>query len=283
MKVSILLATWLSCSFLIASAINYSTVTFTTHLESVGSYQTFITSLRNKLQSGSKSHDIAVLRKESQITNQNMFLLVELINYDEKLSITLAVNVSDAYVIAYKSGAKSFFLKDAPKVSEALLFDRTTKEPRLSVDTNYNNLGDRTKVGLGIGPLGRAITALNKFDGVSVDATFRNSLLVVIQMVSEAARFKFIELQIENNITGQYKPKWDTITYENRWDRLSEQIQLSGTNGVFKTPVDLENADGTAKIVSNVADVKSDITILKYHGSGEGFGEEIVEEWLQVL
>ncbi|XP_065866356.1 ribosome-inactivating protein cucurmosin-like [Euphorbia lathyris] len=293
MKVSILLATWLSYSFLIATAINYPTVTFTTDLGSVGSYQTFMTSLRNNLQSGSKSHDIAVLRKPSQITNQNMFLLVELINYDKQLSITVAVSVVNVYVIAFKSGTKSFFLKDAPRGSEALLFDRTTKEPRLTVSTNYNNLGDRTKVGLGIKALGGAIEILNKFDGKSVDAPFKESLLVVIQMIAEASRFKFIELQIENKIIDdEYLPKWDTISFENRWDKLSEQIQLSGTDGIFKTPVQLQNADRSAKVVSNVAQVKSDVTLMLYHGSGERVAEEkfegiaaeeVVKEWLEVL
>ncbi|WCJ41748.1 Ribosome-inactivating protein cucurmosin [Euphorbia peplus] len=272
---SIIFVTWLSCIFVIASAINYPTVRFTTHLGSVGSYQTFITSLRNNLQSGSKSHDIAILRKLSEITDQNMFLNVELIQHNEThtFSITVGVSVVNAYVIAYKSGTKSFFFKESTDKAYKLLFDKTTKK-QLTVSTNYNNLGDRKKVELGIKPLGEAIETLSKFDGENFDTTFTDSLLVVIQMISEASRFKFIELQIEGDIIYGYKPKWDTITYENKWDKLSEQIQISGTDGKFKTTIELQNADGSNNIVSNVAQVKSDITVMLYHNPVKGIEEE---------
>ncbi|XP_065869289.1 ribosome-inactivating protein cucurmosin-like isoform X2 [Euphorbia lathyris] len=295
-KMLMLLATWLSCNIAIGScqyaAIKYPSVTFTTHLASDGSYRSLMSSLRKELDSSSKSHDIPILRKPSEITTDNKYLLVTLINHESKFNVTLAITVVNVYVIGFKSGGNSFFLSDAPSDATNLLFDGTSKK-KLSVSTNYVNLGDRTKVGLGIGPLKRAIDTLYTFNGVSVTTDFKNSLLVVIQMVAEAARFKYIQEKIENDLSGEYRPKSDTISLENSWDALSKQIQQCGSSGKFTTPVILQNADGSNKIISSVAEVKPDISILLYYKgsgktveeerSGEILAEEVVEKWLSLL
>ncbi|XP_065865525.1 ribosome-inactivating protein cucurmosin-like [Euphorbia lathyris] len=295
-KMLIVLATWLFCNIAIGlcqnAAINYPTVSFTTHLPSDASYKGLMSSLRKELDSDSESHDIPILRKPSAITQNNQYLLVDLINFNSKLSITLAITVVNVYVIGYKSGGNSFFLKDAPSDANKLLFDGTIKKTLTTVDTNYINLGDRTKVGLGIGPLNKAIDTLSKFNGVSVDKTFKDSLLVVIQMVAEAARFKFIQQKIHDNLLEEYKPQNDVLSLENSWEALSKQIQLSGSDGQFKTAVQLLNAAGAIYSVTNVAQVKSDISLLLYKGSGrtveeersgEILAEEVVEKWLPVL
>ncbi|XP_065865905.1 ribosome-inactivating protein cucurmosin-like [Euphorbia lathyris] len=260
----IVLATWLFCNIAIGSClktpINYPSVTFTTHLASDGSYRDLMSSLRRELDSGSKSHDIPILRKSSEITKANQYLLVNLINYESKFNVTLAITVVNVYVIGFKSGSNSFFLSDAPSDATSLLF-HGTKPQKLTVSTNYNILGDRSTVGLGIGPLRKAIDTLYSFNG-AVTPAFKNSLLIVIQMVAEAGRFKYIQRQIENGLVEGYKPKSDTISLENSWAALSTQIQLSGTSGNFKTPVTLEYANGTKYNVLTVAQVKPDISIL---------------------
>ncbi|XP_065866860.1 ribosome-inactivating protein cucurmosin-like [Euphorbia lathyris] len=283
MKQWFVLATWLFFTLVIASSQNYPTVRFTTHLYTTGSYQNFITSLRNNLRSVTQSHGIPVLRKPSQVTSQNKFLLVELINYDSKRSITLALYVVDVYVIGYKSEGNSFFLKDSPKGSEDLLFAGKEKV-RLQLDSTYAKLGDRSKIPLGIGALATAIDTLHNFDGRNVNDAFRHSLVVVAEMVAEATRFKFIEEYIKNNLEYGYTPKGDTISYENQWNSLSEQIQKSGSDGKFKTKVRVQNEDYSIKYVSSVAEVKPDIAMLLYKGTGETLGEAISdEEGLQVL
>ncbi|XP_065866355.1 ribosome-inactivating protein cucurmosin-like [Euphorbia lathyris] len=265
MKQWFLLATWLCFTFAIASSQNYPTVRFTTHLYTTGSYQNFITSLRNNLRSDTQSHGMLVLPNPSQVTYQNKFLLVELINYESKHSITLALYVVDVYVIGYKSEGNSFFLKDAPEGSEKLLFDGTEKV-RLQLDSTYAKLGDRSKIPLGIGALAAAIDILHNFDGRNVNDAFRHSEY------------------IKNNLEFGYTPKGDTISYENQWNSLSEQIQKSGSDGKFKTKVQVQNEDYSIKYVSSVAEVKPDIAMLLYKGTGETLGEAISdEEGLQVL
>ncbi|XP_065868619.1 ribosome-inactivating protein cucurmosin-like [Euphorbia lathyris] len=290
----IVLATWLFCNIAIGSCltapINYASVRFTTDQASTGSYQSFLSSLRTELDSKYDSHDIPLLRKQSQITDSNKYLLVTLINHESKFNVTLAVMVVNVYVIGFRSGSKSFFLSDAPDDANTLLFGGTTKT-KLSLSTNYQSLGDRSKVGLGIGPLKKAINALYNFNG-AVSNSLKESLLVVIQMVAEAARFKYIEKQIDNYLLNEYKPKSDTLTLENSWDALSTQIQQSGSSGIFKTPVPLEYANGTKYSVSTVAQIKPDISLLLYKGSGRTVGQEkfgeifvekVVEKWLPVL
>ncbi|XP_065869458.1 ribosome-inactivating protein cucurmosin-like [Euphorbia lathyris] len=293
-KMLIVLATSLFCNIAIGSClnapINYPSVRFTTHLASTGSYQSFMSSLRTALDSKSESHGIPLLRNQLQITTSNKYLLVDLINYDSQLNITLAVLVVNVYVIGFKSGGNSFFLKDAPNDANTLLFSGT-KKTTLTLDTNYNSLGDRSKVGLGIGPLSKAIDTINSFSG-SVTGTFKNSLLVVIQMVAEAARFKYIQLQIDQYLKDGYTPKSDTLSLENSWAALSTQIQLSGADGKFKTPVTLQNASGGKYNVTTVAEIKPDISLLLCKGSGGAVGQEkfgeifvekVVEKWLPVL
>nr|AAO15530.1 ribosome inactivating protein Euserratin 1 precursor [Euphorbia serrata] len=278
MKMWIVFATWLCCNIAIGSSlnapVNYPTVKFTTHLASVGSYQTLMSALRVNLESKLESHNIPLLRKPSDITDQNKYLLVELTNYDTKRTVTLALTVLNVYVIGYKSGTKSFFLKDAPSDAKTLLFTDTTPKT-LEVDTNYNNLGDRSKVGLGIPALKNAINILNQFDGVSTDQDFKHSLLIVIQMVSEAARFKFIQLKIEGGLLTQYLPKPDTISYQNNWSALSKSIQLADANGRLSESVTLKYEDGKDRVVFMVEQVQRDISLLLYHvGSTERLGEE---------
>ncbi|XP_065867673.1 ribosome-inactivating protein cucurmosin-like [Euphorbia lathyris] len=290
----IVLATWLFCNIAIGSclnaAINYPSVKFTTHDASTGSYQSFLSTLRSALDSGSDSHGIPLLRKKSEITSKNEYLQVDLINYDTQLNITLAITVVNVYVIGFKSGGKSFFLSDAPSNAINLLFGGTSKTT-LKLDTNYQSLGDRSRVGLGIGPLKKAINALNNFNG-AVSDSLKESLLVVIQMVAEAARFKYIEKQIDNYLLGEYKPKSDTLSLENSWDALSTQIQESSTAGKFKTPVTLQYANSTRYNVTTVEQVKPDISILLCKGSGRTVGQErfgeifvekVVENWLPML
>ncbi|XP_065868962.1 ribosome-inactivating protein luffaculin 1-like [Euphorbia lathyris] len=295
MKITCLvIATWLFCNVTIGSSLIYPTSKLTTDGISVGSYQSFITDVRSNLKSGATSHDILLLRKSSEITNKNMFVEVELSYYDTKLekkiAITLALYALNSYVIGYKSETRSFFFKEAPSAAQNLLFDGTTKKP-VEVYTTYDKLADRSKIMLSTGALKKSIGILHDFDGININTALKESLVVVIQMVAEATRFKLIENHIEFNLTYGYTPKGDTITYENAWDPLSEQIQLSGSDGKFKTPVQVQNADYSFKNISSVQQVKSDITILLVKGSKETIGDvifgdisatEVVEESLVI-
>ena len=50
-------------------------------------------------------------------------------------------------------------------------------------------------------------------------------LLVVIQTVSEAIRFKYIQDKITKNSTGGYAPDFRAVDLEINWDKISKAIE----------------------------------------------------------
>ncbi|XP_065856918.1 abrin-b-like [Euphorbia lathyris] len=293
MKAWIVFTTWLC--FSIAAASSFTTIRYTTNGASVGSYQMFMTSLRRELSSGIRSHDILVTRRPSTITNRNRYLLVQLTGANSAETITIALNMENAYFIGYQADPRrSFFFRDSPTNIEAAnsgLFDGTTKVRLQALDTHYINLGDRTRIPLGIiTPIRTAINHLRLFNGVNVNASIRESVLVLIQVVAEAARFRVLQRGIEANVNDAFRPGGVVISYQNSWDAVSEQVQLAGADGRFRTPVQLQNENFTPRTVSTVAQVKPDMGLLHYsgprifgnHNNSVGVGD-LLREQLQRL
>ena len=101
-----------SCTLMAAEqhTFNYQVVRFTTVNVTKSSYEEFIKAVRAQLASGQESHGIPVTREPSKVRDSERFVLVELSNCAAH-SITLAVDVTDAYVVAYMSESQIFLLK----------------------------------------------------------------------------------------------------------------------------------------------------------------------------
>ncbi|KAK9144817.1 hypothetical protein Sjap_004720 [Stephania japonica] len=102
--------------------------------------------------------------------------------------------------------------------------DATWTSPEPLRSANYNALesragAKRTNIPLGLQALLGAISALISRPE---DA---HSLLIVIQMISEAVRYWEIESRVRNN--AQFTPNGYMTDLETNWGRLSEQIQTS--------------------------------------------------------
>ncbi|XP_062076290.1 ribosome-inactivating protein cucurmosin-like [Humulus lupulus] len=243
---------------------SYSTVSFNTTFQdaSVGFYQIFMRSLRMDLSSGTESYDIPVLRSKAAAVGDNQFVYVKLFN--PKISITFAVYTLNAYVVAYQvdSSRRCYFFKEAPANSKSLLFRSCTSKVDVNLATNYVNLGDREKTKLGFKPLDQSLEEFQSFDSKDSTTSLRQNLLVVIQMVAEAARFKYIQKKIESNgFESGFLPKGDVISFENNWEVLSKAIQKS-KDGKFATPIKLLNENYTPRSVSTVAEVENDMGLL---------------------
>ncbi|XP_030478852.2 ribosome-inactivating protein cucurmosin-like [Cannabis sativa] len=242
---------------------SYSTVVFNTKFNdvSVGSYQTFMQSLRRELSSGITSYDIPLLRKKSEAIKDKQFVYVRLEN--QSFKITFAVSTLNCYMIAYQVDAEKrcYFFKEAPPEAKTLLFKESTRRVNVNLSTNYNNLGNRENYNLGFKSLDNSLEAFKRFDSENPTNELRRILIVVSQMVAEAARSKYIQQKIEwKGFDSGFFPKGDILSYENKWEDLSKAIQNS-KDGSFPK-IQLQNEDYSARYVSKVAEVKNDMALL---------------------
>ncbi|KAL7204477.1 hypothetical protein ACSBR2_017535 [Camellia fascicularis] len=183
-----------------------------------------------------------MLNLESEVSVGNRFVLASLIN-GIGYTVTLAIDVVSLYFVAF-SGAnnKSYFFHDVTALQLNNLFV-STSETRLGFNSSYISLENqsgvrkRDELPLGPTPLSEAITRL--WFGGSV----AEPLIVVIQMVSESARFKYIEEQVRKSITAgnTFTPKGLIVTTENEWGSMSKQVLLSPDGERFINSVQLKD------------------------------------------
>ncbi|KDP34678.1 hypothetical protein JCGZ_10883 [Jatropha curcas] len=196
-------------------------------------YKQFMIDLREKLASGTTSNGVPVLR--STASNEAKYLLVNITNSGNK-EITLGLNVISAYILAYKVGVNSYFFKDRSELKDAkkYLFTGTTQTILSKFSGNYHSLkdegGDRETTDLGIQQLDSHIYTLHKS---TLPKEIAKPLVCIIQLVSEATRYKYVENKIIDEIIVGFRPKLDSITRENNWGDLSKGIENADEKGNF--------------------------------------------------
>ncbi|KAK9663859.1 hypothetical protein RND81_14G003100 [Saponaria officinalis] len=98
---------------------------------------------------------------------------------------------------------------------------------------------------------------------ISTDKNFKQRqalfLLYSIEMVAEAARFKYIEQKTVKQLPSDV----EVASLVNKWNKLSEQI-VGSTDGNFKTPIDIQVTETKIWTVKTVAEIKPDMGILGY-------------------
>uniref|UniRef100_A0A7C9CR86 rRNA N-glycosylase n=1 Tax=Opuntia streptacantha TaxID=393608 RepID=A0A7C9CR86_OPUST len=87
-----------------------------------------------------------------------------------------------------------------------------------------------------------------------------------IQTVSEATRFKYIEDMINHHLDVYNFPlDFKVLDLENNWETISTAIITANQlTGQLNRPLLLVNADGTNRVVWNVAQIRDDIGLLHY-------------------
>ncbi|XP_057964302.1 ricin-like [Malania oleifera] len=257
--------------------LDYPTVTFTTSgIVEKNDYRQFLKSIRDRVVNpDDRRHGIPVLRNPDTVLDNQRFLLVELSNNAEDV-VTLAIDVTNMYVVGYRVGGESFFFRDAPEAAFANLFTGTNHHT-LTYRSNYVDLLgvaglrdlDNLDPGLGIQPLDLAINTLFHRSSAGGDQRdVARSLLICILMISEAVRFRYVEQQVTQVIRpegqGTVVPNGAVVRLVRRWERLSRSIQQSDEDGSFPE-VDLQRRDYTHFTVSNVMpDLVATIGIMLY-------------------
>lgn len=256
-----------------ATSVGAAEVSFDTEGATEETYNDFLEAVRTELASGRVSYEIPVLRRKSDVhTAKQRFLLVTLTNSAGD-NIILALDVVTAQLVAYQAtDDRSFFFSDAPKPQSNSLFedtDRTTfKFSSTHTDISAETKANRSTTPLGMARLSTAIHDLHVWSS-GPKMNLGTGLLVVIQMVSEAARISYIQRAVaENGLgTADFNPDYSVTSYEDNWERLSTSIQTSA-NGKFSSPVELQKGDGTKYNVTRVNDVlRNDLALLKSFSS----------------
>ncbi|KAL4302223.1 hypothetical protein GQ457_10G029110 [Hibiscus cannabinus] len=256
-------------------------VIFDTRTATRLNYMFFISEVRSALlANGDTSRDIALLPdKSSQAmreTDPRRYLLVELL--DEGQSVTIALDVTDVYVLGYQrgTGTRSHFFRGVSEAVRGVAFPNTQGQP-LPFTENYVDLqrnagvSERSEIPLGIDELRRHIQNMNDLEPSGPNAgPLARALLVCIQMISEAARSRFIEQEIaavaQRGEGGYYEmlyPDGLMIAIQNSWHKISAAVQ-SATWGIFPVDVRLKfDPQADPLIFDTVASVRFLVALMQ--------------------
>ncbi|XP_023523582.1 ribosome-inactivating protein bryodin II-like [Cucurbita pepo subsp. pepo] len=245
-------------------------------------YKQFINDLRNALTVQShKVYGIPVLPATAK--GLARFILVNLTNYKGE-SITVAIDTVDVYIVAYQAGNKAYFLKDVSKEAHDVLF-KGSKHETLSYKGNYDDLErhagmiSRENIELGFSELSSSIGNMFHYNaGYSVPRSF----IVMIQMLSEASRFKYIETRNCEKVESKFKPDPGYLSLENRWSNLSEQVQKAQKHGgKFERPVQVRSVSNKPIKVTDVnSPVVKGIALLLCNKPGVNGVSKLMEQFI---
>ncbi|CAK7340065.1 unnamed protein product [Dovyalis caffra] len=253
-------------------ALSYSRVTFNFEGATTKTYSDFMTSLRNQLKSGSVQ-GLPVTRKTVKDTER--YLLAEL-KINNQNSVTLAIDVTDLYVVAYldkyQGKDRVNFLRDAPKVARDNLVDKGATVRNIGFGGSYRELEGaatgRQNIELGVTKLQYAVQSVSGKAPASLTKQIEGKFFIIsIQMISEAARFEYILKKVlEKGIDGSYKPDPKTLNLENNWGKISEAIHKSSSAGIISPALQLIDANNKPWTINNVKEIAPDIGLLKFKG-----------------
>ncbi|KAL8241916.1 hypothetical protein R6Q59_012218 [Mikania micrantha] len=157
----------------------------------IEAYVRLLEELRSRLASETDVHGIAVTRPLRSIPIEERFIQVQLENSGGEV-ITVIINTENVYVVGYLVGSNVHptlcYLDQIPRdeLFEAFPSPQYTHS-RLRFAGNYDSLPNRETTELGHGALNVAISNLY------YRRSQPSAMLVIIQMVAEAVRIRYIE------------------------------------------------------------------------------------------
>lgn len=253
----------------------YQTVSFDLE-DGASGYSTFLTNLRQKFEGPLKACGLPVTR--DTLPKGGEYVLADL-----KISttewVTVALKVTDLYLVAYRvnklySGKYHAIFLNEPDVADAKakLFIGSTPVT-LKYDSNYANIekyaGSRKNIALGLQDLRKKIQAFYNDATPVTPAEEAKFLLIAIQMVSEAARYNYIEDKVvESGDFKSFKPDAKMISLETSWQKTSDAVRKAETDKKCES--------------QEVKDIKKDTKLLKHkrnklntNESGGGLWSEV--------
>ncbi|XP_048492610.1 antiviral protein I isoform X2 [Beta vulgaris subsp. vulgaris] len=238
-------------------------------------FSRFLTEMRVNLTDPNISYGGTHLPVMAASTN---FILVDL--EFEKGTMTLAFRRSDLYLEGYLDqiggNYRAHFFLDASPEGKASLFPNARGANNRIImfyKGSYPDIEkvakDRSKISLGIYELRKLMIQVYGQSKVDVP-TEAKLMLLFIQMISEAARFKYIENKILETFYMSFKPDPKILKLETSWQAITVGIRNS-RNGVISPALKLDDVNGRDWIVSRVQDIVDDMALLKYEGPSTTF------------
>nr|AEY75258.1 antiviral ribosome-inactivating protein [Atriplex canescens] len=237
-------------------------------------YNTFLQAIRNQVKDPNLVYEgIPMIRAP---TKPDTYLLVELesVKNNKKISLRLALSRNDLYVVAFadKYGGKvrgHFFphlnidtIEKAKKVFPDVVEVVQIKYGESYAQIESNAGTNRLSFPLGFDNLKANMEKVYGMDTSAKDysKTEARSLLIAIQMVAEAARFKYIQGRaVVTTPPNDYK----ILSLENNWGAISKGIR-NAVKKVINPPITLQYPNGATWTVTQVGDIKNDMGLLKY-------------------
>nr|P21326.2 RecName: Full=Antiviral protein MAP; AltName: Full=MAP-S; AltName: Full=Ribosome-inactivating protein; AltName: Full=rRNA N-glycosidase; Flags: Precursor [Mirabilis jalapa]UHY43689.1 antiviral protein [Mirabilis jalapa]BAA01425.1 antiviral protein [Mirabilis jalapa] len=231
-------------------------------------YLSFITNIRTKVADKTEQ---CTIQKISKTFTQRYSYIDLIVSSTQK--ITLAIDMADLYVLGYSDIAnnkgRAFFFKDVTEAVANNFFPGATGTNRIKL-TFTGSYGDLEKNGglrkdnpLGIFRLENSIVNIyGKAGDVKKQAKF---FLLAIQMVSEAARFKYISDKIPSEKYEEVTVDEYMTALENNWAKLSTAVYNSKPSTTTATKCQLATSPVTISpwIFKTVEEIKLVMGLLK--------------------
>ncbi|KAM7252912.1 hypothetical protein ACFE04_025530 [Oxalis oulophora] len=232
------------------------------------SYMMLIKELRNAVLQGTEINGVPVLPSENSVPSSQRFVEVRLSNWMDD-GIVIAIDVTNLYVVAYRNSTDSYFLRDVPDEAHDQLF-RYHRPHNLSFDGSYGQLQraagtHRRDIHLGMTELSSVIASLSAL--VNERGTARG-LLVCIQMIIEAARFRPIEEMVRDSFaepSAWFNPNNYMLSLENSWGELSIAVQsATSQTSSFNRTIVLQDIHGSNFDVNTVHQIIFTLAVMKF-------------------
>ncbi|KAJ4848533.1 hypothetical protein Tsubulata_027017 [Turnera subulata] len=228
-------------------------------------YREFILSLRSLVSDGA-IRGINSLPTVDQLTGNRRLGLLRLEDHAGN-AITLVTHLTDLYLVGFHSENRGvenvlYYFDDLEAEGNDAAKLLGAKPKKLGYKSSYTNgLRGRENVPLGRVPLINAITTLYHRSGPT--GNWRNSLLVLVQMISEAVRSNFILDELAITFDKTAAPDRLMMNAENCWGAFSQAVVNAQPNGDLdkddkKTIKDKLNdllAQGEQLVVHTVLDI----------------------------
>ena len=258
-----------------SEAQQYRTVGFELHKEnSPNGYANFLRRLRSAVSAPTRTCGLNITQSNPPIDREYVYIRLQ---FSDTQWVVLGMAAKDMYIWGYTDNRPGFapgqpppepnFLMDSPPEARQRLFPGSTKRIT-NYEGHYISLQqaanrNRFDVPLGLASLegalrsvyGKSTSELNK--GRKEEARF---FLTTIQMVAEAARFRYMERGIS---APPDDFRQNMIAFQNSWDTISTLIHnAEGATpkcGAFPQPLRIGFLT-----YGNVNEIRNEIGILKY-------------------